>query len=311
MNTSIRSKIYWWLERPERSASGPKIIEIALIVLIVLNVTAVILETVDTVYSDWQVVFDIFEMFSVAIFITEYLLRLWVSIENPEVDTRWQWFRSPIAIVDLLAILPTLLYFILPVDLRVLRAFRLLRILKLTRYSPALRMLLDVFEEEAGAFFAGFFILILMLVLAASGAWIAEHEAQPEDFGSIPAAMWWAVATLTTVGYGDVTPVTVAGKIFGAMITIVGIGMAALPAGIIASGLNDQIHRRRNCMIREFRKALEDGNICEQEEEEIELVRKELGLSHRMANEIRQQVESEQTQSEGRCKTCGQPIDTI
>jgi len=170
-------------------------------------------------------------------------------------------------------------------------------------------MLLDVFEEESGAFFAGFFILVLMLIFAASGAWLAEHTVQPDKFGSIPAAMWWAVATLTTVGYGDVVPITVAGKVFGACITIIGIGMAALPAGIIASGLNEQIHRRRSSLKREFRKALEDGMICKEEEEEIETLRKELGLSKRTADNMRDVVQAEmEKKMAGICPHCGKKL---
>lgn len=308
-SSAVRATIYWWLERPDREALGPKLLEAALIVLIILNVTAVILETVDAIYFPWQRAFDVFEAASLCIFIVEYLLRLWVVPENPETPSRWAWMRSPIAIIDLLAILPALLYLFIPIDLRILRTFRMLRLLKLTRYSPALGMLLAVFEEESGAFFAGFFILMLMLIFAASGAWLAEHEAQPEAFGSIPAAMWWAVATLTTVGYGDVTPITVAGKLFGAIITVVGIGMAALPAGIIASGLNEQIHRRRASLQREFRKALEDGNICEKEEEDIEALRKALGLSSRTAQAIREAVHAEtRARHKSQCPHCGKSL---
>ncbi len=308
---SLRAKVYWWLERPDRSALGPKIFEIALILLIVVNVTAVILETVNSIYSQWENTFYFIEKISLFVFVVEYLLRLWVAPENPNVSSRLSWMRSPIAIIDLLAILPALLYLIIPIDLRILRTFRMLRLLKLTRYSPALAMLLAVFEEEAGAFLAGFFILMLMLIFAASGAWLAEHEVQPDAFGSIPHAMWWAVATLTTVGYGDVTPVTVVGKIFGAIITILGIGMAALPAGIIASGLNEQIHRRRSSLKREFRKALEDGLICEQEEEDIETLRKELGLSRKAADEIRELVQAETEKKLHRlshCPHCSKPL---
>ena len=305
----LRKKVYWWLERPDRAATGPWLLEIALILLITLNVAAVILETVDFIYERWGAALLLFEGLSLFVFVVEYASRLWVAPENPDYESRAKWATSPIAVIDLLAILPALLYLFFPVDLRLLRTFRMLRLLKLTRYSPALGMLLAVFEEEAGAFFAGFFILMVMLIFAASGAWLAEHEAQPEAFGSIPAAMWWAMATLTTVGYGDVTPITVAGKIFGAAITVIGIGMAALPAGIIASGLNDQLHRRRASLEREFRKALEDGDICEADEADIEALRKQLGLSRRAADHIRVRVHAETDPNKARCPTCGQPTE--
>ncbi len=307
-NKSLRSQIYWWLERPDREAIGPKVIEIALIVLITLNVSAVILETVDSIYLPWQLWFDVFEAVSLIVFVIEYVMRFWVAPESPEYRSRLSWVISPLAIIDLLAILPAILYLFVPIDLRILRTFRMLRLLKLTRYSPALKMLLAVFEEEAGAFFAGFFILMLMLIFAASGAWLAEHKAQPEAFGSIPHAMWWAVATLTTVGYGDVTPITVAGKIFGAIITILGIGMAALPAGIIATGLNEQLHRRRASLERRFRKALEDGAICDAEEDEIDALRKELGISVSTASHIRELVHAEANSATKVCPDCGKLI---
>lgn len=309
---SLRAKVYWWLERPDREALGPKLLELFLILLIVLNVSAVILETVDSIHASWASSFRIFEGASLCIFTVEYLLRLWVVPESPGSPSRASWAMSPIAIIDLIAILPGLLYVIFPIDLRILRTFRMLRLLKLTRYSPALTMLLAVFEEEAGAFFAGFFILMVMLIFAASGAWLAEHNDQPDAFGSIPDAMWWAVATLTTVGYGDVTPITVGGKIFGALITVIGIGMAALPAGIIANGLNEQIHRRRSRLQRRFRNALEDGMICQQDEEEIETLRKQLGLSRRTADSIREAVQSEINANIGTsCRHCGKRYEPM
>ena len=308
MPATLRARVYWWLERPDRVAAGPWLLEMALVALILVNVGAVILETVDSIYFRWKTLFDWFEGLSLTVFVVEYLARLWVAPENPETRSRLSWATSPLAVIDLMAILPALLYLFIPVDLRILRTFRMLRLLKLTRYSPALGMLLTVFREEAGAFLAGFFILTLMLIFAAGGAWLVEHQAQPEAFGSIPAAMWWAVATLTTVGYGDVTPITVGGKVFGALITIVGIGMAALPAGIIASGLNEQLHRRRSSLEREFRKALEDGRINHEEEIEIEVLRKELGLSVRVAEQIRERVQTESLREDGRCVTCGQRI---
>ena len=312
---SLRARLYWWLERPDRSATGPWLVEIALVVLISLNVAAVILETVTPIYARWQVVLSIFEFTSLTLFVAEYAARLWVAPENPVCKSRLAWIKSPLAVIDLLSILPALLYLFFPMDLRILRTFRMLRLLRLTRYSPALRMLFAVFEEEAEAFFAAFFILMIILIFVASGAWFAEHNEQPEAFGSIPAAMWWAVATLTTVGYGDVTPVTVAGKLFGSLVTVIGIGMAALPAGIIASGLNDQLRRRRSRLEREFRAALEDGNIRGADEDDYETLRKKLGLSYRSASHIREQVYADLKTGNGRCRFCGKPLpephDTI
>ena len=213
---------------------------------------------------------------------------------------------SPLAIIDLLAIAPFYLAFFVSMDLRFLRVLRLLRIFKLTRYSSAMTMLLDVFREEASAFFAGFFILIVLLVLAASGAYLVEHETQPEKFGSIPDAMWWAMATLTTVGYGDVTPVTPFGKLFGACVTVIGIGMAALPAGILASGLADQLRRKREALAEQYRHALEDGVIDADEEAALESLRKDLGLSKTLANEVLSDLHRKKASVNARrCPHCG------
>lgn len=306
--SGMRKRLYWWIEREDKAALGPKILELLLITLILLNVVAVISETVDDLYARWKPFFEVFEVISLTVFTLEYLARLWIVPENPEFKSRLRWVFTPQAMVDLLAVLPALLVYFIPIDLRILRIFRMLRLLKLTRYSPALSMLVVVFEEEAGAFFAGFFILGLMLIFAASGVWLAEHQIQPEVFGSIPAAMWWAVATLTTVGYGDVVPMTVAGKLFGALIMVIGIGIAALPAGIIASGLNDQLQQRRASLRREFRIALEDGELCEEDRAEIDALRKNLGLSRNAAEMILDDVLYKRRSFMGDCEHCGKPV---
>ncbi len=151
--------------------------------------------------------------------------------------------------------------------------------------------------------------MAVLLVVAASGAYLVEHNAQPDGFGSIPDAMWWAVATLTTVGYGDVTPVTVMGKVFGALITLIGVGMAALPAGIIASGMTDQLRRRRAALIDEYRHALEDGIIDENEEADLEEHRRRLGLSRQLVAEIRTSLKNHQTgEKHVKCPHCGHSI---
>jgi len=156
---------------------------------------------------------------------------------------------------------------------------RILRILKLSHYFAALDVLLEVARKEKNAFGAAFFLLALGTLFASSGIYLCEHEVQPVAFGSIPAAMWWAVVTLTTVGYGDVTPVTVAGKVFGASITVMGIGMVALPTGILASGFSEELRRRQQRYDAEMRAALADGVIDRLEREHLERLRRELGLS--------------------------------
>ena len=182
---------------------------------------------------------------SIVIFSFEYLLRIWSAAEHEPFEPAWKnrlkWVQSGGAVIDLLAILPAYINFFVPIDLRFLRILRLLRLLKLTRYFVSLQILLRVIEREKGAFQAVIFILSIMIVMAAACVYMVENKAQPEVFNSIPASMWWAVVTLTTVGYGDVTPITPLGRALGAVITILGLGLAALPAGILATGIANEL----------------------------------------------------------------------
>ncbi len=290
----LRRRTYEILEVAETGDWISRSCDYGLILLILVNVVAVVLETMDPIQQAYGAAFDTLELFSVGIFTVEYGLRVWSAVErNPGhiSESAWKsrvrYLASPIAIVDLLAILPFYLSVLFPVDLRFLRVLRLLRVFKLTRYSSAMTMLLNVFREEASSFYAAFFVLIIVLILASSGIYLVEEATQPKAFDSIPHAMWWAMATLTTVGYGDITPISPLGKLFGACITIVGIGMVALPAGILASGFADQLRRRREALEREFQIALEDGIIDDDEERNLEARRQELGVSSDAADDIR------------------------
>ncbi len=306
----IRQKLHTILERSDRADTLSRCIELFLVVLISVNVICVILETVDSIYIRFANTFVFVEIVSVVAFSVEYLLRIWCCVENAPNEPAWtqraRYAASPLAIIDLLAIAPFYLSFIFAIDLRFLRVLRLLRIFKLTRYSSAMTMLLDVFRQEASAFFAGFFILMVLLILTASGAYLVEQDAQPGKFGSIPDAMWWATATLTTVGYGDVTPITPLGKFFGACVTVIGIGMAALPAGILASGLADQLRRKREQLSEQYQQALEDGIIDADEERELEELRKTLGLSKQLAAEVLSNMAAHRSKAQIRhCPYCG------
>jgi voltage-gated potassium channel len=211
-------------------------------------VIAIILESFKEIYAQYGGWFSALELISIVIFTIEYLARIWTAdLKYPSIRNALaiiKLVKSPLAVIDLLAILPFYLPAILPVDLRVfrlLRLSRLLRVFKLTRYSEALQMLGRVMKRERDQLFITFFVTSILLLLAATLMYHAENSIQPDSFPNILASFWWAVATLTTVGYGDVYPVTVVGKILSAIVAILGIGIVALPTGILASGFMKEL----------------------------------------------------------------------
>ena len=219
--------------------------------LIFLNVAAVVLETVDWIYLRYAFIFNAFEIFSVAVFTVEYTLRVWSCTANPDfkdpVRGRLRFMVTPLALIDLMAVLPFYLPFVFA-DLRFMRAlrlFRLLRVLKLARYSDSLQTFVDVLRLKKEELLLMLFAIMILLVVSSSLMYDAEHEAQPDAFSSIPAAMWWGIVTLATVGYGDVYPVTPWGKLIGSIVVILGIGLFALPTGVLASGFAEVLARRK------------------------------------------------------------------
>ena len=232
------------------SADCKSLVSNFLVVLILLNVLAVLLGSVEWIREQWLEALAVFELFSVAVFSVEYILRVWSCPEDARGKFkgwkgRLRYLVTPMAIVDLFAIVPFYLAFVVPVyDLRFLRALRVLRMLKLVRYSKSLDLMKAVLKQERIALLGALTIMLVALVLASSLMFLIEQKTQPEAFASIPAAMWWGMATLTTVGYGDVVPVTAWGKALGIVISLAGVGTFALPAGIIVSGFIDQIKKR-------------------------------------------------------------------
>ncbi|NUF39003.1 ion transporter [Acinetobacter lactucae] len=308
----LRKFFYNNLHNHDYETAISKSINYFLVVLIIGNVAAVLLETVNDLYSNYRIWFDYFENISIAIFSIEYLLRLWSVADRDTTQSAWKtrlnWMKSGEAIIDLMAILPAYLNFFVRIDLRMLRILRLLRLLKLTRYFISLQILLCVIKREKGSFQAVIFILIIMIIMTASGIYVVENKAQPEAFSSIPKSMWWAVVTLTTVGYGDVTPVTNLGKLLGALITILGVGIAALPAGILASGLANELNQRNQRLEQEFRELLQARGIdILHDEIEIERIRQKVGLPKEQAHNLIIQImrekvlEQEETVREKKC----------
>jgi len=227
--------------------------DVGMLILIFLNLVSVVLETVQSLYVPYSHIFRDFEVFSIIVFTVDYVLRLWTCTLNDKYKSPF-WGRvrfafSFIALIDLLSFLPFYLPMIIPFDLRFLRAFRLfrlIRVLKISRYSEAIRSFGRVaFAKKGELLTAGLAILILLLIFS-SLLYFVEHQAQPEKFKNIPEAMWWGVVTLTTVGYGDIYPVTGAGKILSSLMSLLGIGLFALPAGILSAGFVEEMRSKRD-----------------------------------------------------------------
>ena len=248
MKPDLKTRIYGILEPGDEDS---KYFDPVIMGLIVLNVAAVVLETVHSIYSAYAPLFRAFDIFSVAVFTVEYILRVWSCTVNPRfkdpVRGRLRFIMTPLSLVDLMAVLP----FYLPVfflDLRFMRAmrlFRLFRVLKLARYSEALQTFVDVLRLKKEEILLMFFAIMILLVVSSSLMYEAENAAQPEAFSSIPVAMWWGIVTLATVGYGDVYPVTLWGKLIGSIVVILGIGLFALPTGVLASGFAEVLAKRK------------------------------------------------------------------
>ncbi|MFW2177041.1 MULTISPECIES: ion transporter [unclassified Moraxella] len=318
----FRRYVYDLLHNENYESRINRLVDRFLIALIMANVASVVLSSMHDWYHAHRPFFDGFEHFSIAVFTIEYFLRLWSSAEHkPQYSAthnRLTWIRHPHGIIDFIAIAPAYVNFFVPIDLRYLIVLRLLRLFKLTRYFVALRLLLKVVAKQKESFKAVLLILMILVVLAASGIHLVEHQAQPDKFDSIPKAMWWAVVTLTTVGYGDVVPITPLGKTLGAMMTILGVGLAALPAGILASGLANELALRRERLEMEFREQLLENEIDVLHENiTIENLRKEIGLSQEQARMVidqllkEQQLQQKRIQSLHFCPHCGHSLHHI
>jgi voltage-gated potassium channel len=251
----LRKRIYEIIDVvPHAEGTNQKFdfFDVFLITLIILNVVAVFLETVQSLYVRYSSVFHAFDVFSVAVFTIEYLLRIWTCTLNPNYQRpvlgRIKFILTPLALIDLFAFLPFYLPLLLPFDLRFLRTFRLvriLRVLKIGRYSESLRLFGRVLNSRKAELLTSVFVIFILLIVSSSFLYQCEHKAQPEKFMNIIEALWWGVVTLTTVGYGDIYPITPLGKIAAGIISILGIGLFALPAGILSAGFIEEMRKKK------------------------------------------------------------------
>lgn len=252
---------------------------------VLISVMAVILESVDSIHYNLAVEFVVLDTLAVLVFGFEYAFRIYSCVEDPRYKHwfagRFRYARSPVAIIDLLAIIPFFLEVFLHhlVDLRFLRAFRLMRLFKLTRYTGSAGTLFAVVRRELPIIGTSAFVMMLLVVLAASFGYLLEHEAQPEKFENIPTAIYWAVITLASVGYGDISPITPMGRMMTVVMALLGIGIFAIPASILSSGFMQELQSQRQHFENELFAMLEDGVLSDEEREKVEALGKKLNIS--------------------------------
>ncbi|MDT0641636.1 ion transporter [Zunongwangia sp. F363] len=252
----LKHRVYSILKVSRKPGDASWNFDVFIIILIVGNVAAMLLESIEPIRLKYSAEFKLFEIFSVTIFSLEYILRIWTANISPAypspVKGRLKYALSPLALVDLLAILPFFLPFV-GVDLRllrVLRIFRIFRVFKIARYVTALALMNRVVSQKKEELVLSLIFTLSLLLITSTLMYYIENEAQPENFSSIPETMWWGIATLTTVGYGDIYPVTPLGQFMGGVIAVIGIGLFALPTGILASGFSEELTNRKekiNC----------------------------------------------------------------
>lgn len=251
-NNRIKKRTFEILEAANDGDIVSKIFDFFIISLIIINVVIVIADTF-TLSATAKEITSIIEVVSVVIFTLEYVLRVWTSNysypNKSALKARIKYIFTFMAIIDLLAILPFYIPFIIPIDLRVLRTLRivrLLRLFKVNRYTNALSTIGDIFKKKASQLLSSMLIVVLLMIIASVLMYNVENEAQPEKFENAFAALWWAVATLTTVGYGDIYPITIVGKVLSGVIALLGIGLVAVPTGIISAGFMEHIDDSKN-----------------------------------------------------------------
>jgi voltage-gated potassium channel Kch len=264
-------------------------------VWVIISVLAVVLESVHSISYAINVEFAILDALAVAIFSVEYCMRIYASVEEPgfknAIAGRFKQASTPATVIDLLAIMPFFLEVVLShvFDLRFLRVFRLARLLKLTRHSDATAILGKVLVREWPVMSASAFIMLLLVVLTASLGYLFEHEAQPDKFENIPTAFYWAVITLASVGYGDISPVTPIGRAMTIVLALIGIGIFAIPAALLSSAFSDQLVKERDALKANLLHMLKDGHL---EEAEIAIIRQEAKRLHLTIEEINALLET-------------------
>jgi len=259
--------------------------DLFIVVWVLISVLAVILESVDSIHYNLSVEFIVLDAVAVLVFSFEYLMRLYSCVEEPRFQRtfagRLSYATKPVAIIDFLAIIPFFLEVFLHhlIDLRFLRSFRLMRLFKLARYTGSTNTLFAILRREAPILATTAFTLMLLVVLVASLGYLFEHEAQPEKFENIPTSIYWAVITLASVGYGDITPITPMGRMMTTLMALIGLGLFAIPASILSSAFTQELQSQRQAIENQLYDMLADGVLSDEELENVKVLARKMNMS--------------------------------
>ena len=296
---TFRQKVHALVYTSAYGGTIHNIFEVFINVWVLISVTGVVLESVHRIDYSFHLQFVILDTVAVAIFTIEYVMRIYSSVEEPgfkgAVSGRLKQAKTPSTVIDLLAILPFFLEVFLHhlFDLRFLRIFRLARLLKLARESDASAVMFKVIAREWPVLVAATFIMFLLVILTASLGYLFEHEAQPEKFENIPTSIYWAVITLASVGYGDISPVTPVGRAVTVVLSLVGIGIFAIPAALLASSFSDELVKKRELLKANIYDILKDGHISDEEASFIRSEAKRLHLTNAEINALLDLIKKE------------------
>ena len=311
---TFRQKVHALIFDSPRGGRLHEMFQLFIAVWVLISVLAVIFESVHGISYLLNVEFVILDAVAVAIFTIEYCMRMYSCVEEPgyegTVMGRWRQAKYPSTMIDFLAILPFFLEVFLHhlLDLRFLRVFRLTRLLKLTRGNDATATLVKVVSREWPVIAAAGFIMILLVVLTASLGYLFEYEAQPDKFENIPTSIYWAVITLASVGYGDISPVTVPGRVMTIVLAFIGIGIFAIPAALLSSAFSDELHKEREELKNNLYKMMKDGVI---DADEVQTIRSEAQRMHLSVEEVNALINLIQHELDKEADRKSLPISTI
>lgn len=246
--SDVKQRVYKILEPSDRDTRASAAFNVFITLVILISIAVMVLSSVQSLDEKFSLFFDAMFFFTTIVFSVEYPLRLWSCTADPNfADTlagRLKWALTPFALIDFLVVLPFYLAIFTGINLTGLVVLRVFRVFKLIRYSDSITMIIRVVRAQKDMLITAYLVLFIALIVASTLMFHIENPGQPEKFSSIPATMWWGIVTLTTVGYGDMVPLTIPGKILGGCITLLGIGIFALPAGILASGFTQELQRK-------------------------------------------------------------------